>query len=71
MSVQKNLKTPIDFVSHLPDEISEIIFSNLPTTSLLNCRGVSKSWKQIAENDDIWRSKFQRQDSHGKYKGSA
>ncbi len=57
MSLQKN----IDLVSDLPDEIFELIFSDLPLTALLICRRVSKSWKKIAENDSIWRPKFQDQ----------
>ncbi len=61
MSLKKDLDTTIDFVSNIPYEISQIIFSNLSTTILLICRRVSKSWKQIAENDNIWRSKFQNQ----------
>ncbi len=63
MSLHENLETTIDFISDLPDEISEIIFTDLPPTALLNCKRVSKSWKQIVENDDIWRSKFQHHKS--------
>ncbi len=61
MSSLQNLQIKIDYVSDLPVEISEIIFSYLPPKTLLNCRRVSKSWKQIAENDNIWKSKFQDQ----------
>ncbi len=61
MVSHKNFQTTLDFVSGLPDEISEIIFTDLLPTTLLNCRRVSKSWKQMADNDNIWRSKFQDQ----------
>ncbi len=61
MSLHKNLEIATDFVSDFPDEISEKIFLDLPPTTLLNCRRVSKSWKQIVDNDYIWRSKFQDQ----------
>ncbi len=61
MSSHKSLQITIDFVSDLPNEISEIIFLDLPITTLFICRRVSKSWKQIVEKDDIWRSKFQDQ----------
>ncbi len=47
MSLHRNLQTTTDFVSDLPNEISEMIFSDFPAITLLNCRGVSKSWKQI------------------------
>ncbi len=64
MSSQKSIETKINFVYDLPYEISEKIFSNLlPVTTLLNCKRVSKSWKQIVENDNIWRSMFQDQKS--------
>ncbi len=63
MSLHKNPGTTTDFVSDLPNEISEIIFLDLPPTTLLNCRKVSKSWKRILDNDVIWRSKFQDQKS--------
>ncbi len=61
MSLHNNLETTIGFVSDLPNEISQIIFSDLPPKTLLNCRRVSRSWKLIAENDNIWKSKFQDQ----------
>ncbi len=48
----------IDFISDLPTELSIIIFLHLPPTYLLNCRRVSKAWKKIVENDNIWKSKF-------------
>ncbi len=49
------------FCLRCPKEISEIIFLDLPLTTLLNCRKVSKPWKQLVEKDDIWKSKFQHQ----------
>ncbi len=64
MSLHKDLETTtINLVSYLPNEISEIIFSDLPPTTLLSCRRVSKSWKNRIDNDDIWKSKFQDQKS--------
>ncbi len=65
MSLQTNLDLNItiniDFVSYLPNEISEKIFCDLPPKSLLNCRRISKSWKQIIDNDYVWRTMFQQQ----------
>ncbi len=58
----------IDLVSDLPVEISQIIFLGLAPKTLLNCRRVSKSWKQIADNDYIWKSKFEDQKSWKYYK---
>ncbi len=58
MSVQQNPETTIDPVYILPNEIFEVIFSDLPITTLFICRRVSKSWKHIVEDDGIWRSKF-------------
>ncbi len=56
----KSTGTRIDFVPDLPYEIFDIIFSDFPIKTLLNCKRVSKLWKQIFENDRIWRSKFQQ-----------
>ncbi len=58
MLLQKNLETTTDLVSDLPNEISEMMFLDLPVTTLLDCRRVSKSWKQMAEYDNIWRLMF-------------
>ncbi len=66
MSLHKNLKITLDSVSDLPYEISQIIFIELSPKTLLNCRRVSKSWKHIAENDDIWKSKF-KDEKYWKY----
>ncbi len=63
MSLHKNIEKTTDFVSDLPNEIFEIIFLDLSPKTLLNCRSVSRSWKQIAENDNIWKSKFQEQNN--------
>ncbi len=46
ISICQNVKSIIDFVSKLPDEISDIIFlARLPKTLLIS-RRVSKSWKK-------------------------
>ncbi len=51
----------IDLVPGLPNEIFELIFLNLSSTTLLECRRVSNSWKEIADNDNLWRSNFRDQ----------
>ncbi len=61
MLLPKNIEATVDFVSDLPEEISEIIFLHLPKTALIICRRVSKSWRQIVKNNVIWRSKFRLQ----------
>ncbi len=66
-SLLKNLHFTIDIVSDLPYEIYEIIFLDLSPKTLLNCSRVSKSWKQMAENDNIWKSKFQDEKSWENY----
>ncbi len=63
MSLHEDLQIEVNFVSDLPNEISEIIFLDLPPKTLLNCRRVSKSWKHIVDNDYIWKSKFLEQKS--------
>ncbi len=63
MPSQKSHVMKTDLVSDLPNEICEIIFFHLSLTTLLYCRRVSKSWKQIVDNDNIWRSKFKDQKS--------
>ncbi len=67
MRLHKKIKMAIDLISDLPNEILEIIFLDLPPTTLLICRSVSKSWKQIVANDNIWKSKFQDQKSWKHY----
>ncbi len=52
MSFLKNIHNTTDF-------LSEIIFSNLQLKTSVTCRRGSKSWKQIVEDNDIWRLKFQ------------
>ncbi len=56
-------ETEIDFVDYFPDEINVLIFKQLRPKSLLNCRGVAKPWKQVADDDDIWKTKFQDHES--------
>ncbi len=55
------LETRIDFVDYFPDEINDLIFKQLSSKTLLNCREVFKTWKQVADDDDVWKSKFKDQ----------
>ncbi len=57
-----DLETRINFVDYFPDEMNDLIFRN-SSPKTFNCRGISNSWKQIADGDDIWKSKFQEQES--------
>ncbi len=63
MLSDRKLETKIDVISDLPNEISEMIFLDLSPTILLNCKIVSKSWKQMVGNNNIWKSKFKDQKS--------
>ncbi|KAF3769495.1 sulfur controller-2 protein [Cryphonectria parasitica EP155] len=50
--VQAQLK--IDFISALPVEISFKILSHLDTVSLCKAAQVSRQWRQLADDDDVW-----------------
>lgn len=50
--VQAQLK--IDFISALPVEISFKILSYLDTVSLCKAAQVSRQWRQLADDDDVW-----------------
>ncbi len=63
MSSNMNFETSINFVDYFPYEINNLIFKEMRPKTLLTCKGVSKSWKQIAENDYIWKSKFKDEKS--------
>lgn len=43
-----------DLVSSLPDELAELVFSNLEASSLCAAAQCSKHWRKIANSDKIW-----------------
>ncbi len=56
-----NIETRFNCVDFFTYEIKDLIFRQLQQKTLLNCREVSKSRKQTAEYDDIWKSKLKNQ----------
>ncbi|CAJ0748240.1 18187_t:CDS:2 [Entrophospora sp. SA101] len=44
----------IDFIAHLPEELSLHILSYLDATSLCHAAQVSKPWKLLADDDQVW-----------------
>lgn len=45
----------VDFISHLPLELTELILNHLDADSLLNCTQVCSNWeKVISALDDVW-----------------
>lgn len=48
----------IDFISDLPTELSQLVLSKLSIPELAICELVSKTWKNQAENDALWKANF-------------
>jgi F-box/WD-40 domain protein MET30 len=46
----------IDFISLLPVEISLQILSKLDTVSLCKSAQVSRTWRQLADDDEVWHN---------------
>jgi F-box/WD-40 domain protein MET30 len=46
----------IDFISLLPQEISLQILSKLDTISLCKSAQVSRTWRQLADDDQVWHN---------------
>lgn len=46
----------IDFISLLPEEISLQILSKLDTISLCKSAQVSRTWRRLADDDEVWHN---------------
>ncbi|XGW02855.1 hypothetical protein V3C99_014690 [Haemonchus contortus] len=50
-----------DFLSHLPVELAIQIVANLPMADIVRAARVSRFWRDICEDDRMWRLKCERE----------
>ncbi|KAI8869220.1 WD40 repeat-like protein [Ramicandelaber brevisporus] len=49
-----------DIITPLPPELSACILGMLDLPDLVNCMQVSKAWRSVADNPDVWRNIIRR-----------
>lgn len=55
---RKQVRKRLDFVKLLPTEVSEGILKYLTPRELCLCALVSRSWREVAESNSVWRYKY-------------
>ena len=55
-AVERHMRLRHDFVSAIGSSITLAIFSRLSVSELLRCRQVSKKWRELAAEPELWRS---------------
>ena len=55
-----------DFISLLPRELALHVLSNLKPFDLMSCAQTCRTWRQLADDNDIWRQKCYEENITGK-----